>query len=42
MDLSYATILVFGGEHRRLYRGVILSYLVSDHETIINHHIYVV
>ena len=31
MDLSYATIPIFGGEQRRLYREVRLAYLVSDH-----------
>jgi hypothetical protein len=31
MDLTYATIPVFGGEHRRLYRNVSLAYIVSDH-----------
>jgi hypothetical protein len=42
MDLSYATILVFGGEQRRLYREVRLDYLVSDHENPTNQPIYVV
>jgi hypothetical protein len=42
MDLSYATIPVFGGEHRRLYKEVRLAYLVSDHENLGNHPIYVV
>ena len=42
MDLSYATILVFGGEHRRLYKEVRLAYLVSDHENPRNHPIYAV
>jgi ribonuclease HI len=42
MDLSYATIPVFGGEQRRLYREVRLAYLVSDHENPTNHPIYVV
>jgi ribonuclease HI len=42
MDLSYATIPVFGGEHRRLYREVRLAYLVSDHENPSNHPIYAV
>jgi hypothetical protein len=31
MDLTYATITVIGGEHRRIYREVRLSYIVSDH-----------
>ena len=42
MDLSYATIPVFGGEHRRLYREVQLAYLVSDINNPKNHPIYVV
>ena len=42
MDLSYATIHVFGGEHWRLYREVRLDYLVSDHENPSNHPIYAV
>jgi hypothetical protein len=32
MDLSYATIHVFIGEHRRLYKEVRMAYPVSDHE----------
>ena len=42
MDLSYATIPIFGGEHRRLYREVHLAYLVSDSNNPTNHPIYVV
>jgi len=42
MDLSYATIPVFGGEHQRLYREVRLAYLVIDHENPSKHPIYVV
>jgi hypothetical protein len=42
MDLSYATIPIFGGEHRRLYKEVRLAYLASDHENPTNHPIYVV
>jgi hypothetical protein len=30
MDITYATILVFGGEHRRLYKEAQLAYIVSD------------
>jgi len=41
MDLTYATIPVFG-EHRILYREVILWYIVSDHKNPCNHSIYVV
>ena len=40
IDLSYATILVFGGEYRRLYREVQLEYLVSDSKHPNNHPIY--
>jgi len=42
MDLSYATIPVFGGEQRRLYREIRLAYLVSDHDNPSNHPIFVV
>lgn len=42
MDMSYVTIPVFGGEYRRLYREVQLTYLVSDPENTMNHPIYVV
>jgi hypothetical protein len=30
MDLTYAIITVFGGEHRRLYREAQLAYIISD------------
>ena len=40
MDLSYATIPVFGGEYRRLYKEVHLAYLVSDTKHPNNHPIY--
>ena len=42
MDLSYATIPIFGSEQRRLYREVQLDYLVSDINNPANHSIYVV
>jgi hypothetical protein len=42
MDLTYATILVFGGEHQRLYREVILAYIISKHQNLVNHLVYVV
>jgi ribonuclease HI len=42
MDLTYATIPVFRGEHRILYREVRLAYIVSDHQNPGNHPIYVV
>jgi hypothetical protein len=37
MDLTYATILVFGGEHRRLYMEAQLAYIISDEENPTNH-----
>jgi hypothetical protein len=40
MDLTYATILVFRGEHRRLYREAQLAYIVSDEEKPTNHPIF--
>jgi hypothetical protein len=30
MDMTYATVLIFGGENRRLYRETKFSYVVSD------------
>jgi hypothetical protein len=37
MELSYATIPMFGGEKRRLYREAKLMYIISDEENPINH-----
>jgi ribonuclease HI len=37
MDLSYETIPVFGGEHRRIYREAELAYIISDEENPSNH-----
>jgi hypothetical protein len=37
MDLTYATIPVFGGEHKRLYREAQLAYIVSYEEDPTNH-----
>jgi hypothetical protein len=37
MDLTYATILVFGWEHRRLYREAHLAYIISDESDPTNH-----
>jgi ribonuclease HI len=37
MDLTYATIHVFGGEHRRLYKEAQLAYTISDEENPTNH-----
>jgi hypothetical protein len=42
MELTYATIPVFGGEHKRLYREVRLSYIVSYHKKPRKNPIYVV
>ena len=41
MDMSYATILVFG-EHRRLYREARLTYMVSSKDNLENNPIYYV
>jgi ribonuclease HI len=40
MDLTYATIPVFGGEHRRLCRESQLDYIVSDEANPTNHPIF--
>jgi ribonuclease HI len=40
MDLTYATIPVFGGEHRRLYREAQLAYIVTDEVNPTNHPIF--
>jgi ribonuclease HI len=40
MDLTYATIPVFGGEHRRLYKEAQLAYIISDEENPTNHPIF--
>jgi ribonuclease HI len=40
MDLSYATIPVFGGEHRRLYREAQLAYIINDEASPIKHPIF--
>jgi ribonuclease HI len=37
MDLTYATIPVFGCEHRRLYREAQLAYIISDEANPTNH-----
>jgi ribosomal protein L31 len=34
MDMTYATVLVFGGELRRLYRETKFSYVVNDKKTL--------
>jgi hypothetical protein len=40
MDLTYATIPVFGGEHRRLYREAQMAYIISDEANPTNHPIF--
>jgi hypothetical protein len=40
MDLTYATISMFGGEHRRLYREAQLAYIISDQSDPTNHPIF--
>jgi hypothetical protein len=40
MDLSYATIPVLVGDHRRLYRESQLSYIISDEENPTNRPIF--
>jgi hypothetical protein len=40
MDMSYATMPIFGGEFMRLYRETKLAYIMSDHQNPTNHPIY--
>jgi hypothetical protein len=40
MDLRYATIPMFGGEHIRLYREAHLAYIISDEADPTNHRIF--
>jgi len=40
MDLTYATIPVLGGEHRRLYRESQLAYIISNKADPTNHLIF--
>ena len=40
MDLTYATIPVFGGEHRILYKEAQLAYIISDETNPTNHPIF--
>ena len=42
MDLMYATIPMFGGETKRLYRENQLAYIISKESHSVNHPIYVV
>ena len=40
MDLTYATIPMFGGETKRLYRENQLAYIISMESNSVNHPIY--
>jgi len=40
MDLSYATVPVYGGKSMRLYRENQLAYMISDHNNPTNHPLY--
>ena len=40
MAMSYATIPVFGGEFKRLYRENQVAYIISDQHNPSNHPIY--
>ena len=42
MDLPYATIQMFGGETKRLYRENQFTYIISNAKKYINHPIYAV
>ena len=42
MDLSYATIPVFGGENKRLYRELQFAYIVTDDKNPTNHPLYAI
>ena len=42
MDLLYATIPMFGGDLKRLYKENQLAYIISDAKKFVNHPIYAV
>ena len=42
MDLTYATITMFGGDTKRLYRENQLAYIISKERNSVNHPIYAV
>ena len=42
MDLRYATILMFGGETKRLYIENQFTYIISNAKNSINHPIYAI
>ena len=41
-DVSYATVLVFGGESRRLYKEAQLAYIIGDDKNPFSHTLYAV
>ena len=41
LDMTYATILIFGGQFTRLYRETRLAYIVSDPQNPNNYQVYV-
>jgi ribonuclease HI len=40
MDLTCATIMVFGGEHKKIYNETQLAYIISDESNPMNHPIF--
>ena len=42
MDITYATIPMFGGETKRLYRENQFTYIINNAKNFINHPIYAV
>jgi hypothetical protein len=40
MDLTYATIPFFGGEHKKIVQRIQLAYIVSDEANPTNHPIF--
>ena len=42
MDLIYATIPMFGGETKKLYRENHIAYIINNEKKSVNHPIYVV
>jgi hypothetical protein len=41
MDITYATVLIFGGQFTRLYRETLLAYIVSYPENLNSYPIYI-
>ena len=42
MDLTYATIPIFGGDNRKLYRELQFAYIVTDDMNPTNHPLYAI